>query len=419
MKFLHVADIHLDSPLHGLERYEGAPVAQLRGATRQALARVVDLAIQEEVAFVLVAGDLYDGDWKDYNTGLFFSAQMTRLREAGIRVWVISGNHDASSQLTKSLRPPDNVRFLSTRRPETVRLDDWDVAIHGQGFARRDVAEDLSAQYPAAVAGCFNIGLLHTSANGRPGHEPYAPCAVEGLRAKDYGYWALGHVHTREILHEDPFIVFPGNIQGRHVRETGSKGCTLVTVAGGRAVSAEHRDTSVLRWGECRVDASGAADAEGVVERVRARLRAEVEAGGGRTLAARVVVSGACEAHRSLCADPERWIAEVRNAAADLGEVWIEKVRLQTSQPRDLDALLCRDDPLARLVRTIHEFGAATELPGELLGELEDLRRKLPAELREGEGLRALGTADQRQRCLEDVRQLLLPRLLALPEMEL
>ena len=130
MKFLHVADIHLDSPLHGLERYEGAPVSRLRGATRQALVRVVDLAISEEVAFVLIAGDLYDGDWKDYNTGLFFSAQMARLREARIKVWIISGNHDAASQLTRSLRPPDNVQLLPTRAPITVRLDEWGVAIH-------------------------------------------------------------------------------------------------------------------------------------------------------------------------------------------------------------------------------------------------------------------------------------------------
>ena len=419
MKFLHVADIHLDSPLHGLERYEGAPVAQLRGATRQALGRVVDLAIAEEVAFVVIAGDIYDGDWKDYNTGLFFSAQMARLRDAAIPVWAISGNHDASSQLTKSLRPPDNVHFLPIRKAETVRLEDWGVAIHGQGFARRDVSEDLSAKYPAAVPGCFNIGLLHTSASGRPGHEPYAPCTLNGLRAKNYDYWALGHVHTREILHEDPFIVFPGNIQGRHIRETGSKGCTLVTVEGGRTASVEHRDTSVLRWVECRVDATGAADAESVIDRVRERLRAEMADSGDRPLAARVVVSGACEAHRALCADPERWIAEVRGAAAESGEAWIEKVKLQTSQQRDLQAVLCRDDPLAGLVRTIHELGAAGELPAELVGELEDLRRKLPKELCEGDALLALNTDEKRRSCLEDVRQMLLPRLLAMPEMEL
>jgi exonuclease SbcD len=416
MKFLHVADIHLDSPLHGLERYEGAPMSQIRRSTRQALERVVDLALLEEATFVLIAGDLYDGDWKDYNTGLFFTAQMARLRDAKIRVFIISGNHDAASQLTKHLRPPQNVRFLSTREPETVHLEDIGVAIHGQGFARREVPDDVSAKYPSAVPGCFNIGLLHTSAAGRPGHDTYAPCTVDGLLAKNYEYWALGHVHAREVLHCDPFIVFPGNIQGRHIRETGAKGCTLVTVEGGRAVSAEHRDTAVLRWCVCQVDATGGCDAESVIDRVRTGISQELSRNEGLPLAVRVNIFGACEAHPALCAAPEKWIAEVRNAATDLGEVWIEKVKLQTSHQHDLATILGRDDPLARLVRTIHELEATPELLDRFLGELDDLKRKLPSVLREGEQLVALNDPGKRKQCLEEVRQLLLPRLLAIPE---
>lgn len=227
-KFIHAADIHLDSPLRGLARYEGAPVAELRSATRQALEGLIRTAIEEEVAFVLLAGDLYDGDWRDYNTGLFFASQMSKLRKVGIKVFLISGNHDAQSQITKTIRLPDNVRQLSTRKPETVLLENVGVAIHGRGFATRAVTEDISATYPDARAGYFNIGMLHTSANGREGHEPYAPCTVQGLAAKGYDYWALGHVHKREVLSEDPWIVFSGNIQGRHIREQGAKGCSLV-----------------------------------------------------------------------------------------------------------------------------------------------------------------------------------------------
>src|SRR6188768_3573662 len=122
MKFLHAADIHLDSPLHGLERYEGAPMAQIRASTRRSLEKLVELALREKVAFVLIAGDLYDGDWRDYNTGLFLTAQLGRLREAGIPVYIVSGNHDAASQLTKHLRPPDNVTFLDNRKPQTIHL---------------------------------------------------------------------------------------------------------------------------------------------------------------------------------------------------------------------------------------------------------------------------------------------------------
>jgi DNA repair exonuclease SbcCD nuclease subunit len=186
LKFLHAADVHLDSPLRGLERYPGAPVEEIRAATRRAFENLVALAVEEEVGFVLLAGDLYDGDWKDYNTGLFFAAQMARLEEAGIRAFLIAGNHDAASQITRVLRPPANVKVFSTKRPETEILEDLGVAIHGQGFAQISVSEDLSAGYPRAVPHLFNIGMLHTSLDGRPGHASYAPCTVDGLRSRGY-----------------------------------------------------------------------------------------------------------------------------------------------------------------------------------------------------------------------------------------
>jgi exonuclease SbcD len=165
-KFIAAADIHLDSPLQGLSLYEGAPLDVLRGATREALGNLISLAVEEKVAFVLLSGDLYDGDWKDYHTGLFLLQQLSRLREAGIKAYVIYGNHDAESRITRSLRLPDNVRVLSTKFPETIFLEDFGVAIHGQGFAKRDVLENLAEQYPEARKGFFNIGMLHTALSG-------------------------------------------------------------------------------------------------------------------------------------------------------------------------------------------------------------------------------------------------------------
>lgn len=213
-KFIHSADIHLDSPLRGLERYEGAPIEYARKASRAAFVNLVNLCLQEEVDFVLIVGDLYDGDWRDYNTGLFFTWQVSRLNDAGIKVVFVRGNHDAASQITKSLRMPENVIELSTERPETIIFDELGVAIHGQGFATRNVTEDLTLKYPQPIREFFNIGLLHTSVDGRQGHDPYAPCNLKDLIAKGYDYWALGHVHTREILHDKgPWVVFPGNVQ--------------------------------------------------------------------------------------------------------------------------------------------------------------------------------------------------------------
>ena len=256
-KFLHAADIHLDSSLHGLERYDGAPVEEIRSATRRAFDNLIELAIDQKVAFVLLAGDLYDGDWKDYNTGLYFMQRMARLREAGIKVFMVAGNHDAASQITKSLRLPDNVTLFAAQSPEQVILQDLNVVIHGQSFARRAVTDDISLAYPQGNSQQFNIGLLHTCLDGKPGHEPYAPCTVDGLRSKGYKYWALGHVHQREVVSQDPWIIFPGNIQGRHIRETGSKGCTLVTVDNAEVVNVEHHKLDVMRWFFCELDVSG------------------------------------------------------------------------------------------------------------------------------------------------------------------
>ena len=242
-RWLHAADLHLDSPLRGLEQYEGAPVEALRGATRRALENLVRLAIAERVAFVVIAGDVYDGDWQDFNTGLFFDRQMRCLRDARIPVYVIRGNHDAQNRMTKTLRLPDNVRYLANDRPETVEVAGAGVLLHGQGFEKAAVTADLSQGYPQAVKGHCNIGLLHTCATGRDGHEPYAPCNVGDLSAKGYDYWALGHIHAAENLAPagDPPICFPGNLQGRHAREVGPKGCTLVTVENGAVVGVEEQ----------------------------------------------------------------------------------------------------------------------------------------------------------------------------------
>lgn len=128
--------------------------------------------------------------------------------------------------------------------------------------------------------------ILHTAATGREGHEPYAPCSVEGLLSKEYDYWALGHVHRREILYENPWMVFPGNIQGRHINESGPKGCTLVTVEDGRCSSVEHRNLHVVEWALCDVDASEAGSPEDVLERTRFRLEQQIQAVGDRLLAA-------------------------------------------------------------------------------------------------------------------------------------
>ena len=414
-KFIHAADIHLDSSLHGLERYEGAPVEEIRSATRRAFDNLIELAIDEGVDFVLLAGDLYDGDWKDYNTGLYFMERMGRLREAGIRVFMVAGNHDAASQITRQLQLPDNVTMFATRAPEQVVLDDLNVAINGQGFATRAVTDDLSQAYPQGDPQLFNIGLLHTCLDGKPGHEPYAPCTIDGLRSKGYQYWALGHVHKREEVSQDPWIIFPGNIQGRHIRETGPKGCTLVTVENGEVIAVEHRDLDVMRWSLCELDVTASETVDDIYEQIRGGLQTVLDAAEGRPVAVRLVLQGSCSAHAKLHAGREHWIQEYRALAAGLGGggIWLEKVSINTRSSVAVEEVLARDDALGGLLRAIQNIELDDTALDELANEVSALRQKLPAELLEGEDSDNPAGPEQLKESLADIKELLVNRLLS------
>lgn len=413
-KFIVAADIHLDSPLTGLSRYEGAPVDILRGATREAFGNLVALAVKEKVAFVLFSGDLYDGDWKDYNTGLFLSRQLARLREAGIKGFILYGNHDAESRITKSLRLPDNVQVFSTKNPGTFILEDVGVALHGQGFARRDETENLAERYPEARKDFFNIGMLHTALTGSEGHEPYAPCTLGTLHSKGYDVWALGHVHARRVFSEDPLILYPGNTQGRHARETGPKGCTIITVEDGVVTSHEPQDLHVVRWEIIPVNSFGLASAADVVDTAVAALEAATGQGGGEVLAARIMVEGSCRAHQELSADPEKWTAEIRStAAAATGEgVWVEKVRFLTAPELDWDKGRSGSDPLSDLIRYIDGLSVTGEFGNWVVQDLKPLKEKLPPEIFMGGGVMEFDSGEDLKRVLEDVKGMLVQRIL-------
>jgi DNA repair exonuclease SbcCD nuclease subunit len=415
VKLVHAADLHIDSPLTGLERYEGAPVERIRGATRRAFEALVAMCLEEGADALLIAGDVFDGDWKDYSTGLFFARELARLRERAMPVYLVRGNHDAESQLSRKWTLPDNVRELSTRRPQTIVNDALGLAVHGQGYGTRQVTESLAASYPSAKAGLVNVGLLHTSMTGREGHAPYAPASIEMLAQKGYDYWALGHVHAREIVSEDPWIVFPGNLQGRHAKETGPKGASIVTFEDGRVTGVEHRALDVVRWAHLEIDASELAYGDDVVDAARRALEVAVREAtedAPRLLAARLTVRGRSAAHTALAADPARFEQAIRAAGYDFGDdVWLEKIRFRTEHEIDERALAERDDAIGQLLRAIERVrddDAALLEHGRALAELAS---KLPDEVVEGEdGVRISDPTFLRE-VLDDVKGLLLPRL--------
>jgi len=414
MKFIHCADAHLDTPLQGLAQYPGAPVDEIRNATRRAFEKVLDAALSERVDFLIIAGDLYDTGLKSFESALFFNKQMARLKDAGIEVYLVYGNHDAASKLIKQLRPPSNVHIFRATEPQTFSNTELRVAIHGQSFATPAITEDLSSKYPPPVSGFFNIGVLHTNLVGMSEHANYAPCSLEALRNKGYQYWALGHVHSRQILCNDPYIVYPGNIQGRHGKEQGEKSCELVNVSETGVVAIDTISTSVVPWYEVSIDASGCQTADEVYERLRTGLEGIHAHDKQRVTALRLRLQGTTHVHAELSRDPEQLRNEAISIANECGGglFWVERVQLATSPVLNREDLLKRDDPLGEVVRII---ATLRQDPASLASwdAIAELQKKLPEEVADGTepikidvpGLRA---------AIEEAEGVLLSRLSAL-----
>ena len=413
-KFIHAADVHLDSPLRGLSRYESAPAESIRGACRRAFENLVDLAIEEKVAFVLLAGDLYDGDWKDYSTGIFLSQQMGRLGRYNISVFAVAGNHDAANRITKALACPDNMKILSSRKVETIRLDDLAVAIHGRSFGSSYVTENLAAGFVKAEKNMFNIGLLHTSLDGREGHATYAPCTIDDLHSKGYQYWALGHIHKQEFVSEYPWVVFPGCIQGRHIREIGSKGCVLVSVENGNVNGVERYPLDVLRWVLCSIELNDIAEMREVLELTRKIIINEQKSADGRPIAMRIYFKGATAISDEIAAYPERFEQQVKALGAEIAgdDLWIERIENVTVNKLDLALKLSEESAYGKMLR---EILATPDNPDEIIGlndVLADLKQKLPLEAFGADSFLNLDEDKTIERLIEEAKHMLVGRLL-------
>lgn len=386
-RFIHTADIHLDSPLRGLSGHEGEVAEKIRTAPRQAFDNLVSKAIEESVSFFLIAGDLYDGDWRSYQTGLFFVRQMGRLAKAGIPAIVLHGNHDAESQITKSLILPENVRVFSARRPESFELPHLDVVLHGQSYRQRDITDNLMTGYPNPVPGKFNIGVLHTGLGGMGGHLNYAPCTIEELVNKGYEYWALGHVHQGVVLHERPHIVFPGNLQGRHINESGQKSACLVSVVDGEIQEVAPLSTDVVRWARISIPVETCSQLIDVTDSLRLAFERTIATeADGRLLACRIELLGKSSLHEKLMGSSEQIIADARALAQGFGDdaIWIEKVVFSTTPMTVPGSNLADEDSYGDLHRILNEAKDDIALVDKIRAEVGELIQKLPHELRAG-----------------------------------
>jgi DNA repair exonuclease SbcCD nuclease subunit len=337
------------------------------------------------VDFVLLAGDIYDGDPEDLKANFHFNQQMGRLNQKNIKVVMITGNHDAKSKISKPLSPPKNLTILSAHQPESCEITkegEVIAIIHGQGFLNQAEPRNLASTYPAPTPGKLNIGILHTSLDGREGHANYAPTTTNELINKGYSYWALGHVHTREVVNEKPYIIFPGNIQGRHIRETGAKGCYLVTFNDNREAQLEFKPLDVFRWEAITVNLDGIegeSEFEGkLAETVESKKLPFNEIPHG----IRIILTGNTSLHSWLICSQNRISENIQGIfdGISAGTLFLEQIKVETSNestaiqnealgedalsilkqeieklkknPKDLETLL-KETPLAKLNREI------------------------------------------------------------------
>jgi exonuclease SbcD len=383
-RFVHAADIHLDSPLRSLALRDSDLADLIGNATRRAFVRVVDLCLDEQVDALLLAGDLYDGDQTSMKTARFLAEQLRRLHEAGIRVFVIRGNHDALSRITKELTLPETVKLFGGRA-EAIAIErgsgQFPVAIHGLSFAQPHAPESLIGKYRPPVEGAVNIGLMHTSLAGAAGHDLYAPCSLADLQGTGFRYWALGHIHKRSVVEGGCAIVMPGMPQGRDINEVGAKSVTLVTIGDDRSIRIEERITSIAQFERVAVDATGIDDWRDLVA---ALARALEQARGdiaSEHLVARLRVTGATPLAWRIRRDLDLLKTEADDRASVIGSCWVEKLEVDCRAPGVVAGSSA--DPLTELRRLIDEEVIGSDAyQAEVVAIAEELRTQLPQECR-------------------------------------
>jgi DNA repair exonuclease SbcCD nuclease subunit len=255
-RFIHAADLHLDSPFRGVAEASPALANELQSATFRAFGRVIDHAIASGSDFVVLAGDLYDSRDRSLRALVEFRREMERLAERDIPVFVVHGNHDPLNGWGSEFGMPSNVCvFDGEARVEPVVRDGREIArVAGVSYTEERVTDNLARSLPSASEGIYSIALLHANVGGQSGHAEYAPASVGDLVERGFDYWALGHVHTRRVLGRTPAIVYPGNPQGRHIREDGPRGCYEVTVSETGRTRLKFVETDVVRWRQLDLD---------------------------------------------------------------------------------------------------------------------------------------------------------------------
>jgi len=412
-RFIHTADVHLDSPLRSLALKDQGIAELVSNATRETFVRIVDLCISEEVDALLIAGDLFDGELHSMKTAAFFSKEMRRLTNAHIKAYLLRGNHDALSKLTRHLQLPDGV-FVFPGKPTSFELKENNAILHALSFAKPKVPDSLVPKYPAPVEGAINIGLLHTSLAGSGAHDTYSPCSLDDLETQGYDYWALGHIHKRQIVEmASSTIVMPGIPQGRHINEAGSKSVTLVDISDAHEVRTQEHFLAVAQFERLGVDLSGLSEWSEMIERVKSSIAVLQHRASAEQLITRIELTGKTQLAPRMHRDHDLLLEEMRQIASACGAVHCEQISVQTKRPEAATSPVgAAPDPLRELQQIALETTTRQPLMEHEFSQLlKKLTGKLPAELRDNFDSEALMDPEALTQIFENGLETVLARM--------
>jgi DNA repair protein SbcD/Mre11 len=355
--FLHTADLHLDSPMVGLSKLPEKIYKRLLNSTFVALKRLVDAAIEKQVDFLIIAGDVYDGEDRSIRAQVKFRQEMERLDAHGIPVYLTHGNHDHLSGSWVHIPLPDNVFVFGETVERTAYIkENIVVNLYGFSYPRRQLYERKIDEYKKEAEADFHIGILHGNEGGNSSsHDNYAPFHVKDLIEKQFDYWALGHIHKRRIISENPPIIYPGNIQARHHKELGPKGCCLVTLTDSNH-QLEWIDTADVEWESIEISVRNHISFQQIYQSCMEQLnniRSEQSIGKIVKLELRNLET--FEGSESVV-NGELLELLQENESEEENFVWVSMIQAVEERPYDLEAIRGEDGFLGELLSTIEDY---------------------------------------------------------------
>ncbi len=374
--FLHIADLHLDSPFTGLKNIPEGLFKRIRESTFLSFSRLIQVAIREKVDFVIISGDIFDTEDRSIRAQSRFKKEMQRLNDHNIQVFIVHGNHDHLGGEWFEITWPSNVHSFSSNQVEVksfIKSDECKVNLYGFSYPQRAVVENMTKYYKKQNDGSFHIGILHGSIDGDSNHNRYAPFRLEDLVGKQFDYWALGHIHKKQVLSEQPLIIYPGNIQGRHRKELGEKGGYLIRLSDAD-IQYQFYDTADIIWEKVKVPISNLDNLSDLLSMLVSTIHEQRRENAGVFLLIELIGTGPVhehlidktvldDLHHALVEEEEDFPNFVYCVSLNLQSSWVERERqallYETSFIQDLLDLIQSYDNLNEATSTLYEHPVA------------------------------------------------------------